>query len=298
MVVVADKAGRLGNKLLLSAHLIAASADQGFRIFLPAFGEHHRWFPMIGGPLPIYPSVTGSPLGSRAARVLLFYLARVLGAVASRSGWRGNKWVRAVRLQEGDRLDLESLATREEIRSTKLMVLQGWLFRAPTAFISHSDEVRRVLSPDPSILSAARDQVEEARAGGDTVVGIHIRQGDYEQHLGGRFYFPSKEYVATMERLLALLPGRVRFLVTTDSPQEWGRFDHLPYKQSDGTAIADLFTLAACDYICGPPSSFTLWASFYGEVPLAMIVSRGRTLTLDDFRIAPEIPDPSVASLY
>jgi len=29
-----------------------------------------------------------------------------------------------------------------------------------------------------------------------------------------------------------------------------------------------IFSFAKCDYIVGPPSTFTSWASFYGDVPV------------------------------
>jgi hypothetical protein len=38
-----------------------------------------------------------------------------------------------------------------------------------------------------------------------------------------------------------------------------------------GHFIEDLYALASCDYIIGPPSTFSQWASFYGNVPRYMV---------------------------
>lgn len=35
--------------------------------------------------------------------------------------------------------------------------------------------------------------------------------------------------------------------------------------------IEDLYAFAKTDLLMGPPSTFTLWASFYGDVPLSMM---------------------------
>jgi hypothetical protein len=44
---------------------------------------------------------------------------------------------------------------------------------------------------------------------------------------------------------------------------------------SRGSAVEDLYSLARCDYLLGPPSTFSLWASFYGNVPLHQMASAG-----------------------
>ncbi|HAX17707.1 MAG TPA: hypothetical protein DCY00_03825 [Actinobacteria bacterium] len=48
--------------------------------------------------------------------------------------------------------------------------------------------------------------------------------------------------------------------------------------------IEDLYSLALCDYIFGPPSTFSMWASFYGEVPLRFITNPDTDLSLDKFK--------------
>jgi hypothetical protein len=35
-----------------------------------------------------------------------------------------------------------------------------------------------------------------------------------------------------------------------------------------------MYVLAACDLILGPPSTFSIWASYYGQVPLMQLDSR------------------------
>jgi hypothetical protein len=53
-----------------------------------------------------------------------------------------------------------------------------------------------------------------------------------------------------------------------------------------GDPAGDLFSLAACDYIMGPPSTFTLWASFFGGVPLYTINNSSDSLRIESFAIS------------
>lgn len=298
MIVVADPAGRLGNKLLQASHLIAAASDAGFKILLPPFYESHRFFPHLDDALPLYPPQGQTTFIVHASRLFLFQAARAAAAIAVRLGLGGNRWFRVIRLEQGERLNLRDRGVRNQLRSTKLVVLQGWLFRDPDSLQSHRAVVKKVLTPTNDVLSAAGSLVEEARGDGELVVGIHIRQGDYRQHLGGRFFFSIDTYVSVMEQILQLFPRDVRFLVASDTDQDWKRLGHLPCTRCHGHALIDLFALAGCDYVCGPPSSFSLWASFYGDTPLCMIMSPEQVVTREDFRVAPDIRDPSAAGLY
>lgn len=83
---------------------------------------------------------------------------------------------------------------RERLRSTRLVILQGWLFRGEDAIHRCASIVREVCRPADRIQEAARSIVEEVRAGASTVVGVHIRRGDYRKHLGGQFFFPTSVY--------------------------------------------------------------------------------------------------------
>jgi hypothetical protein len=50
-----------------------------------------------------------------------------------------------------------------------------------------------------------------------------------------------------------------------------------------GDLIEDMYAFASCDYLIGAPSTFTMWASFYGKVPLNVIRSPDQTQKLTDF---------------
>jgi hypothetical protein len=50
-----------------------------------------------------------------------------------------------------------------------------------------------------------------------------------------------------------------------------------------GHVVQDMYALARCDYLLGPPSTFTIWSSFYGRVPLCHVESPDQELALASF---------------
>ena len=298
MIVVVDTAGQLGNRLLLFAHLVAVAEETGTRVVDQSFSHYRSYFPALSeGRIPTYPPSSKRPLG-RATSALLLFAARVVASAVVRLHLPANRLVTVLRVSENEMADLADPDIRRRLAGSRFVLLQGWLFRDAEALERHADLVRRIFTPVSAIARVADQAVKRVRGEGGVVVGVHVRQGDYRVHLGGRFYYPTEAYVRVMERLRDDLDGEVRFLVTTDSEQDWDAFSHLPYERAKGSSVEDLYTLSACDLIVGPPSSFTLWASFYGRTPLAMITDPEGSLGPDDFVVAPDINDPQIAKLY
>ena len=48
--------------------------------------------------------------------------------------------------------------------------------------------------------------------------------------------------------------------------------------------ITDLYCMASCDGIIGPPSTFSQWASFYGKVPLSFIFTKDDVIQLREYK--------------
>ena len=83
----------------------------------------------------------------------------------------------------------------------------------------------------------------------------------------------------------ALWPERkVRFLICSN--EDVSSLLSLPgvlAAAGPGAPVMDLYALAACDYLIGPPSTFSLWASFHGGAPLQMLLERKQTIRLEGF---------------
>lgn len=53
-----------------------------------------------------------------------------------------------------------------------------------------------------------------------------------------------------------------------------------------GAPASDLYMLSECDYLIGPPSTFSLVAAMYRDVALCrMDQAKAETLSMEDFRL-------------
>ena len=145
------------------------------------------------------------------------------------------------------------------------------------------DEIRELYVPNQNIEDEVKSVMERYRREGYFIIGVHIRRGDYKTFEGGQYYFEFEEYKQHMQALCGVYKDRkVCFAISTNEKIDTGGFDGLEIcKTSNTTAIHDLYMLTQCDRIIGPLSTFSRWASFYGEVPLCFI-SRGDVIKSDD----------------
>ena len=54
---------------------------------------------------------------------------------------------------------------------------------------------------------------------------------------------------------------------------------------SKNTVPTDHYLLSKCDYIIGPPSTFSLWASYMGETLYYHILSDNDSMDLNKFKV-------------
>ncbi|MEH1842036.1 MAG: alpha-1,2-fucosyltransferase [Nostoc sp.] len=126
--------------------------------------------------------------------------------------------------------------------------------------------------------------ISNIRSQTDVLIGVHIRHGDYQQHQNGRYFYLVEDYLKVMESAKMLFPNKkVTFFICSNQKQNDEYFQHLSYAYGNNHIIEDMYSLAECDYIIGPPSSYTMWASFYGKRPLYMIRDVNKTLDIEDF---------------
>jgi len=296
-VVIADKPGRLANRLTVFAHLIAGSLTHGYSLINPAFDEYARFFEGTRRSLlSRYPS-SGSREWSRASRAFVFHMARFAAAISFRLG-TSVPFVSVRRLAWGERSDV-SLQDLCASPKAHVAFVQGWLFRNEECLVKHATAIRQFFTPVEGHRQASASLAEGARSAGNLLIGIHIRQGDYREHRYGKYFFRTEAYARVAGRVAELFPNeRVSFLICSDVPQSRDQFSGLDATIASSGAVEELYALARCDYLIGPPSSFTLWASFYGEVPLFMMTSAEAEPRLERFVVAPLILDEDVRALH
>ncbi len=284
MVIIVQKWFQLGNRLFTMGHFIGSAIENGFTIANPAFEDYAGNFETTRDDVLCRFPAKRSTL--RQGRWLMRAMEKPCTFVSHTVlRWHLNTplW-RAVAVGIHDEFRLNRDDFRRWAKQSWFLFVHGWSFRDPAAFMRQATAIKEYFRPVPELCQRVTATVQRARASCDVLVGVHIRQGDYKEHLGGKYFYESETYSRLMRETESLFPGsRVGFLICSNEKQNPATFNSLNCFEPDGHLVVDMYSLAACDYIIGPPSTFSQWASFYGSVPLCIVREPDEALSLDAF---------------
>ena len=290
-IIVGHSPGGLGNILVQLAHITAFCMEYEKTLYAPPFTRVSNLFENDGGVRArIYPPKLDKkhqniPLGKYLkgfSRKLLREIgtsdktvATSFGSILGRINIKGME----------DTIDLETLEFKEFAESHRFTVLSGWRFRAPNLVIKHADAIRKVFAIQQKYDVEATQLIKPAKDLNRTLVGIHIRRGDYQ---GNEFFWSVENYISLMQSIKDLVENPV-FVVCSNEDI----YDQIP-KSLDclfpkGSAIIDLLCMSKCNLIAAPPSTFSGWPSFIQKVPRYKIISLENPPTLDQFTIDSEL---------
>jgi hypothetical protein len=290
------RCGRLANRMILFANFAALAEEQGHRLINFTFHTYSELFegtreniycqyprPPRRSWMDVVPGVAAFLRKTR----LPYHLTRAISALNERFPIFGNT---AITLHElpGQKITwLDGPEYQEKIKPARIVFVYGWWLRAPNLVKKHGDKLRAYFRPVEPFETASRNAIETLRRSADVVIGVHIRHGDYRGWQGGKFFFPASRYAAWMRELAAQFPGRkVSFFVCSDEARSQGEFPGLTVGFGADSPVSDVYALARCDYIIGPKSTFSQWASFYGGKPLRQVCGTDDAVTLKNFRVS------------
>lgn len=153
--------------------------------------------------------------------------------------------------------------------------IDGWSTRYNLLDKRAKDEIKRVFMPKADIALPTKELFELQRRKNNCIVGVHIRRGDYEKWHEGRYFFSFEEYASLCKQIVYKYTDRkIVFFLSSNEDIPFLTFSELDYFVNPlKSAVADLYSLSLCDLIIGPPSSFSRFASYYGEVPISFITN-------------------------
>ena len=146
VVVIARPFGRLGNRLVLFAHFIAAAVEHDLLILNPAFNEYAHLFPSTADDvLCRFPP--GDCLPPQAgAREAMREAVRAAANALHRLQVSGRD-VGLIRLEDDECLDLNSEAFLGMVSRHPVLLIEGWFFRNQDNCERHQDSIRRFFTP-------------------------------------------------------------------------------------------------------------------------------------------------------
>ncbi len=296
LIIFTHGGGRFANQLLNYANLIAFCLEypEQFDLINVAFWPYGNLLEKTEKTLCILPTNPTKLSHLTALQQLLdnspprlaYYLRRNLLRLAYLGSYL---WPNAQGILDGQDLDIKGLVgyfynsillDKEEIcqqfSQCSLTLLGGFGVRCWPWVKHHQTKIKTYLAFKPKDLQKAQIFINHLRKKYDYLIGIAIRQTDYKIWAKGRYFFPLSQYsqwIKEAEKRFAH-KGRIGFLVTSDRalfPHQLGELDveiGTGNQTYQGHYIEDMIELSLCDLIMTPPSTFSTWAAFMGNVPL------------------------------
>ncbi len=186
-----------------------------------------------------------------------------------------------------DSYNITTLSKKKLIEARGVLLVSGFTLRDNELMNRNRDWVinryRNIeRNPDLEFLKGLKENSRN-------IIGIHIRQGDYAKYAEGRYFYTLEFYIKTVNQFIVENKLHNPFIVIF-SDQELPRssfdiFNEILISRNDYNVDYELMGL--CSYIIGPPSTFTLWASYSYKVPYYHIKSQDYCrIKLEEFDIA------------
>jgi hypothetical protein len=272
--------GQLGNRLHTHANALAFAIEYNLNFLNLSFTETAKDFSRQSYTtqdryLP-QASILGRFLSSSKIVSVLQRLSlsdRLLGKLGGR--------VKVI-----DRKDDETLKEQDlfyELKSSTsvpIFLLRAWDVKCPQALEKHATQIRKRLAPNSETKKVIIDLLASIPPH-TLLVGVHIRRGDYAKWLGGLHYHSWEQYyewLSQIHNILLRKGHKPSYLLCSDESPPSNIFSTLPVIVGQRSPMTDLYALASCKLVLGPPSSFGSWASFYGEVP-RIVLNAGDNVT-------------------
>ncbi len=170
----------------------------------------------------------------------------------------------------------------------KHVLIKGWCVRFYNLFVKYKAEIIDLFYFDAPIIEKAKSFMGEKEED-EIRLGVHIRRGDYKTWHNGKYYFEDDTYQDYILQFRALFPKKkLTVYICSNDPS----LDKESYRENlkdiqvcfpQGGQEDDLCLLSECDYLIGAPSTFSLVAAMYHDLPLYWIEQKNGSLSLSSF---------------
>ncbi len=286
LLIFTKGGGRLANQLLNVTHLLAwhHAIQPGYRICVMSFWPFTGHFDlplgeegMLAGKSPVWLKTIYRIYQKLPTPWNRRFLKLIIAALEIRTltgGWQKHRYQEAERIV----LDLEDTAFNARLAKGGVHLLSGWLIRSWRLVKQEQTYIRAHCQPMLTFRKQAEEHIAAFKRKHELVIGIQIRHTDYRHWREGKYFYPTTSYVNWMKEIAAGYgQKKVGFLITSDEVQDEKLFEGLSWTFSSGAAnlnghfMLSIMELSLCDIIIGPNSTFSAWASFYGNKPLYWI---------------------------
>jgi len=261
MIFVRDK-GRMCNNILQYGHVYAWAHEHERRSVSMRFCYKYQYF-----------NICSSPYHNFFTYIFAKYAAKCgLLPVAAFHNPKGNA---------------EAMATLESKRN---VVVEGWEVRFYDLFLKYRREITEMFDFRPAIKNKISNYISKTAKEDSLRLGVHIRRGDYKTWKGGKYFYDDDTYINYICQFAKLHEEKTICIyicgndTALDKQNYESRLQGMAVHFPNGNPAEDLCLLSECDYIIGAPSTFSLVAAMYRDIPLCWMLQPRRGGGNDDFQ--------------
>ena len=277
MIILRDKPGQLCNRLWSYSFFIAYGLKHDIKVYIPNLKEYESLFENLDQYPKIRFRLSNNKRLEKAIRhvALTIYLFEKikLGFIFK---------VLDIHFPNKNVLNDQFCCKKS------IVYINSWKHTKDfDAIVKYKAEILSLFTPKKEFRDNVDTLFTALRTEYNLLVGVHIRRGDYATFKNGMYYYEDEVYRKYMLLVKSQFPDKnIGFFVSSNATINADEYLGLHIHQLlYAKGIEDLYALGLCDYIMGPPSTFSMWASYYGSVPLKILNNRNETFSINDFSI-------------
>lgn len=288
MVLLYSQQGQLANRLWQAAHFISNAIENKYTLLHLGFAKYFEFFDensvrelkKIGDKCRII----DFRKTSFKDRLIIKYVN--LSKEFHERTRQHFPIVQEMKISSVNGYDISQTSFQDYLKN-KITLAEGWIFVDTMSVRKHSEIIRRIFKPNKIFMDRIDSLRKDSFSNYDYIIGVHIRKADYATFNNGKWLYTDNDYISFIKETF-LLPcfknKKVAFLLCSDEKITIPELEGINFVYSTNHFIEDLYALSFCDFIIGPPSTYSSWASFYGRVPLLRLESKDMKIREQDFK--------------
>jgi hypothetical protein len=273
MLIVIDNHGQMCNRMWALSPFIALAKEYNKSIYILNFQEYKDDYQFANSNGLVKFKFLGSNLINRVVKKLI------------RKGI-GNKWLFTVLGIKHITKDTGVQQIHNYLSGGNTLIIDTWNAEKDNVILyKHNQFVKDLFTPVAKYKDRIDDIFNHLRQNNKVIVGVHIRRGDYKNWKEGKYYYDDQAYAGMLKQIQEQVPDKdVIFYICSNEEIQGAGYNGISYYTSPKShPVEDLYALSKCDYIIGPPSTFSMWASFQGNVPIYFIQDANTPVNLKSF---------------
>lgn len=258
MIILLNESGQLGNRLRSLSNLLALSIETNQTI----------WCPVVPDELKKYINMK---VQTKKIPTIYFSYSRIMSLMV--------KCVSKVGFWK-----TSPPATH------KINIYADWIsFAKPELTYKHYDVLAEYFGFREEFVQHCSGLLPQKNNENEIRIAVHLRRNDYKYWNGGKYYYENSVFINQMMSIYRENPN-VQFLIFTNDKIEEDEFIGKGFQVHfmNGSAFEDLCTMSMCDYIFGPPSTYSAWAGYIGNKKVAWLRNKSHVYKLNEFERVPE----------